>query len=207
MILKNKYSKIMQNIVVTSEMEERILNKLSNTPIEETSKSKKIRFHFTSKMTIAAYLLLLVISGTFFSNIKLLPTQPPISTVKPIEQFNNFDILNSTLKYDIKQPILLLTEDTNSEYYLIDESMVQILYIKDITITYRMAEGNLDISGDYNNYDEIKEIKNDTYNIILKGDEGKYSTIIFSDNKYSYSLSFERPLSEEKIIEIIKSLK
>lgn len=209
MILKNKYSKLMQDIVVTSEMEERILKNLSNTPIEDMNKSKKSMFSIgiTSKMAMAACLLLLVISGITFLNFNSFSPEPPITIVNPIEDFNTFDALNSALDYNIKQPISLLTNNNQVEYLLIDGYIVEISYIGDNTVIYRMSEGKLDISGDYNDYDNTKALKIGSYEVILKGDEYKYSTVIFSDMKYSYSLFFKKPLPENQVIEIIKSVK
>lgn len=73
-------------------------------------------------------------------------------------------------------------------------------------ISFRKAQGNQDISGDYNDYQNvIEENINDT-TFTLKGNNDTFNCIIWSKNDFSYSIYIENGLSLEDIKNILENI-
>lgn len=90
---------------------------------------------------------------------------------------------------------------------VIGKTLVEICYVNDIC--YRTAEGEKDISGDYNKYEEENkfDIKGNTvYHVTAKGFFGKIYLAIWTDETYTYSISIPHGVSPESLEELIKSL-
>lgn len=70
--------------------------------------------------------------------------------------------------------------------------LIQIEYTKDESsyICIRKAEGQDDISGDYNTYKEESTFKKDGIPVTLKGNGGKVSLAVWTDGTYSYSVMY-----------------
>ena len=70
-----------------------------------------------------------------------------------------------------------------------------------------MVPWNEEISGDYNDYEEIKTYTLDSNRIILKGNNGLYNVAIWKYYNFSYSLQLEIVMSEKDLNFIIESIK
>lgn len=73
------------------------------------------------------------------------------------------------------------------------------------SLSYRKAKGTEDISGDWNEYSNERHLTVDDWDILLKGNSEKYTLAVWTDDTYSYALSFEQEVTEEKITAIISS--
>lgn len=90
----------------------------------------------------------------------------------------------------------------------IDKKTIQVVYSGEKErLTVRKAEGNGDISGDYNVYSENNVISVDGIEITLKGNEGEANTAVWADNGYSFSITSEDAMSRDEIIELIRIIK
>lgn len=91
---------------------------------------------------------------------------------------------------------------------VIDNYFIQVIYLNgENEICFRQAEGNEDISGDYNDYKEIKTYAVDSNSIILKGNDGLYSLAIWKDDTFSYAVQVDIAISETDLYSIIESIK
>ena len=70
-----------------------------------------------------------------------------------------------------------------------------------------MVPWNEEISGDYNDYEEIKTYTLDSNRIILKGNNGLYNFAIWKDDNFLYALQLEIVMSEKDLNFIIESIK
>ena len=78
-------------------------------------------------------------------------------------------------------------------------SMIEVIYADadGETARIRKAEGNDDISGDYNAYAQETILHAGTREITARGDDDSVSLMTWSENGYSCSVSFSEPLSSE----------
>lgn len=82
--------------------------------------------------------------------------------------------------------------------------MIQVIFLSgDDRLFIRKAEGSDDISGDYNEYSDNGTVTVDGNSVTLRGDDGKVSTAVWTSGKYTYSVSFDTPVTEETMIALI----
>lgn len=102
-------------------------------------------------------------------------------------------------------PVASCMHDLSSKkIFVIDCKVVEIDYSN--SITYRVAKGVLDISGDYTVYDYKEEFNVGEYHVLAKGNKDLYYTIIWNDGKFSFSLSCPHGVRRKAIEEFINSL-
>ena len=100
------------------------------------------------------------------------------------------------------------TEKTIS---VIGEDMIEVAYSKEepfaVGYSIRKARAEGDISGDYTEYTESKEVDFEGRKVTLKGEAGRYSLALWEENGFSYAVKAqEKPMTEEEILEIVKAV-
>ena len=100
------------------------------------------------------------------------------------------------------------TEKTIS---VIGEDMIEVDYSKEepfaVGYSIRKARAEGDISGDYTEYAESKEVDSEGRKVTLKGEAGRYSLALWEENGFSYAVNAqEKPMMEEEILEIVKAV-
>ena len=100
------------------------------------------------------------------------------------------------------------TEKTIS---VIGEDMIEVAYSKEepsaVGYSIRKARAEGDISGDYTEYTESKEVDSEGRKVTLKGEAGRYSLALWEENGFSYAANAqEKPMTEEEILEIVKAV-
>ena len=100
------------------------------------------------------------------------------------------------------------TEKTIS---VIGEDMIAVAYSKEepfavgYSIRKARAEGN--ISGDFTEYPDIREVDFEGRKVTLKGEAGTCSLALWEENGFSYAVQAqEKPMTEEEILEIVKAV-
>ena len=94
-----------------------------------------------------------------------------------------------------------INEASISLYRVIENETFEIRYGEDIVVRKSVDSG--DISGDYNDYENIEEVDGVTY----KGNGDTYNCIIWSADSYSYSITSNSGLSLDVVNEAISSIK
>ena len=100
------------------------------------------------------------------------------------------------------------TEKTIS---VIGEDMIEVAYSKEepsaVGYSIRKARAEGDISGDYTEYTESKEVDSEGRKVTLKGEAGRYSLALWEENGFSYAVKArEKLMTEEEILEIVKAV-
>lgn len=100
------------------------------------------------------------------------------------------------------------TEKTIS---VIGEDMIEVAYSKEepfaVGYSIRKARAEGDISGDYTEYTESKEVDSKGRKVTLKGEAGTCSLALWEENGFSYAVKAqEKPMTEEEILEIVKAV-
>ena len=82
----------------------------------------------------------------------------------------------------------------------------QIIYEgTDNSLTYRKTSGTDDISGDYNQYEQILDKVVNGVDITIKGNHDKYYLATWTTQDFSYSLSVDEGIDLETILNIIQN--
>ena len=100
------------------------------------------------------------------------------------------------------------TEKTIS---VIGEGMIEVAYSKKepfaVGYSIRKARDEGDISGDFTEYPDIREVNFEGRKVTLKGEAGTNSLALWEENGFSYAVQAqEKPMTEEEILEIVKAV-
>ena len=103
------------------------------------------------------------------------------------------------------------TPYTEKTISVIGEDMIEVAYSKEepfaVEYSIRKARAEGDISGDYTEYTESKEVDSEGRKVTLKGEAGRYSLALWEENGFSYAVNAqEKPMTEEEILEIVKAV-
>jgi len=88
--------------------------------------------------------------------------------------------------------------------------MIEIrTYADDAEVMFRSKNGAKaeDISGDYNNYSKVRQIRNNDITVDLKSNtDGKVSLASWNDGNANYCINFASEIAEADAIEVISSI-
>lgn len=181
----------------------------SSTPPKNTHKFKMYRY-----LATAACLILIITSGIFYRhhqpNTTTPDTQNPDEFVlsgNSIQELNSLEDLSNAVGFDIKTPQYLPFTPSGTNYLSYFGDMAEINYSNTAsTASFRMAVGDDDISGDYNEYDNVKIAKITGITVTLKGNTDGYSLAIWQSDGYTYALSLSEEVSENEWVKILESI-
>ena len=100
------------------------------------------------------------------------------------------------------------TEKTIS---VIGEDMIEVAYSKEepfaVGYSIRKARAEGDISGDFTEYPDIREVDFEGRKVTLKGEAETCSLALWEEKGFSYAVKAqEKPMTEEEILEIVKAV-
>jgi len=103
------------------------------------------------------------------------------------------------------------------EKAIIEEKIIECYKLKNITfdsfnanqhtLFIRKSTGTEDISGDYNDYSEINRIYINNLDVTTKGNNGKISVAIWTNNGYTFAITTNNPISTDLLLDIIINIK
>lgn len=209
--MSRSYHEIMEKIEVTDEMRTRILNNVSrqmtNTP------TKLIPFPHLRKMaSIAACVALLLIGGTLMKNAftpsSPSPDQEMVGAVYGMEECKSLAELTQKAGFAVKDisESSIPFKITSTSYTWCWNEFAQIIYEgTDNSLTYRKTRGTDDISGDYNQYDQVLDKVVNGIDVTIKGNNDKYYLVIWHTKDYSYSISLDKGVMLETLSAIVQN--
>lgn len=131
--------------------------------------------------------------------------QEQVQIPNPIVTYETIDDAKEVLDFEPVLPKKIEEEYEISHICVVDNKLFQVTFINGTDeILYRMAKGSEDISGDYNEYEVTKDIDIDGIKAVFKGNDDKVYVMTWSDDEFSYSMSFTSGISEETAKELIK---
>ena len=126
----------------------------------------------------------------------------------PYVEYNSVDELKENVNINAKIPDKIRNYKSYS-YSVAFSNMAEIQYSNGSdNILYRLEKGEVaeDISGDYNDYENIQKLTVDNTEVTIKGNEDTYKVAIWYKNGVNYSLSSEQGLKIEDIQSLINEL-
>ncbi len=108
------------------------------------------------------------------------------------------------VKFGVYVPSKLTNEVKIEHIYVIDGEVAQLNYANGMCL--REGMGIVDLSGDFEQYPEVKQFTVDDYRVVAKGENGKYKCILWNDGKRSFSLEAPDGMTEAEIRDFIQSL-
>ena len=231
-----KYNEYMENIKITPDMRKRILAGIEqelNIEGKKKSASNRRNKYAYRYALVAACLACIIMAATLFprtlNNWGNISSENPADGVidgetedeitqvgSPYADYASTDELSKAVGYEIKEVTEVPFDIAKTSYTGIDNSMAQIIYT-DVTeeneLCFRMTKisgesGEAeDISGDYNAYEDVKDLATQAGTITIKGNSGLYSLAIWQVKGYAYSISVTNGVDEVTLQKVVESVK
>lgn len=98
---------------------------------------------------------------------------------------------------------------TEPYYAVIEGKILEVQYYNgdDRGMVIRKSRGSEDISGDFNEFDNITETEVNGNTVTIKGSGDEFSLALWVSGDYSYSVSVSSGISENALKEIIEKIK
>ena len=202
---RQAYRRIMDAVTVTPEVERRVLAGLRTTL--ETGQKPALR-RWQPRLAACAALVLCAAAGfPLWLDSRTPAETPPVQVTWSAQQFESTGELAEQLSYPLLLPAWLPEGYTLESARCLQGELAEICWQADgQTITYRMAPGDGDISGDFTAYGWEEELTAGTYAVTCKGEEGLVFLAVWSDGTYSFSLHASAGLTVDQVTALIESL-
>lgn len=206
--MNNRYNEAMKTIEVSDEMRDRVLNNISCLDFDKPLKRGDFFSNYKKQLSIAACFVVLILSSFIIHNAIRFFSEPPVQVIPDIVTYSSVKELSDTVGFTVKEIQALPFDVQFVEYICYWKELAEIKYTgSDNAVTLRMAVGNEDISGFY---DEFKNIENYMVNgsdVTIKGNDGQFILAIWQNDGYTYSVQFTEPVSEPEILDVVQSIK
>lgn len=146
-------------------------------------------------------------SGELESSVPSSNEETMVGSSYGIVELEDTAALSEAVGFPVEGLTSLPFEVRQVTYYSYFNDFAEIDYTGDgQSLSYRKAKGTEDISGDWNEYENEKQLTINGFDVLLKGNSEKYSLASWTDGTYAYALSFEQEVTEEEITAIISSM-
>ena len=195
----------MDAVTVTPEVERRVLAGL-RTALEPGQKPALRRWQ--PRLAACAALVICAAAGfPLWLDSRTPAETPPVQVTWSAQQFESTGELAEQLSYPLLLPAWLPEGYALESARCLQGELAEICWQADgQTITYRMAPGDGDISGDFTAYGWEEELTAGTYAVTCKGEKGLVFLAVWSDGTYSFSLHASAGLSVEEVTAVIESI-
>ena len=155
---------------------------------------------FSAPVAAAACLCLVIAGLAVIPSWSGPAAGPPVQVTNPMVQSEDLEALRAAAPFALSVPTDLPEGWKVESTTLIGGTLAQVVYSDGTnTVTYRMAEGTEDVSGDYNAYPWTAETEADGVTVTLKGqEEDAVLLAVWTDGQYSYALACSAPLTAEE---------
>lgn len=131
-----------------------------------------------------------------------------VELVRPYETVESMAQAEQITGFSMDYPDTFL-EWTSSEINVYNKEMIDVAYTdanEQIMMHVRKAEGEEDISGDFNAYGFETEINGGNYKVTVKGNDGRVHLMTWIRSGYSYSISLTEGISLDDAARIVSDI-
>lgn len=163
------------------------------------------------KCAVAAAACLVMIWGARALWLRLPVPSNPSETEQacnPYQEVSSLKEAVSIVGFDMKLPD---AEEpyVNVSYLVISEEIIEVFYgtqeQENVGYYIRKSKGNEDISGDFTDYAETKQVFIHNSEVTLKGKDGKWSLATWAQGGYSYAIGAQDdPMTERELSHLIE---
>ena len=126
----------------------------------------------------------------------------------PYAEYDTLEEAENTIGFEISVPDSY-GGYTEPYYAVIEGKILEVQYYNgdDCGMIIRKSRGSEDISGDFNEFDNITETEVNGNTVTIKGNGDEFSLALWGSGDYSYSVSISSGISENALKEIIEKIK
>ena len=198
-----KYDEAMEHIVLSEEARERILGGIENADLSRNAGPRIINISDAKRIIAAAACLLVVVSAAVLAGVLSGRQEPSIDTGGPMTgtyapvDYMTCAELSEAMGFAVEDAAALIPGAGNAVYTDLFGETAQITFrAGESDVTYRKALSEEDVSGDYNEYEDVKQISLEGVDVTLKGGADGFALALWQKDGYSCSLQYEPPVTE-----------
>lgn len=125
----------------------------------------------------------------------------------PFVEVSNIKEVESLVGFTITVPDKVL-DYKDKRISVIENEMIDITYTKKKSkLTIRKGIGTVDISGDYNNYSDIKENIIDGVTVTTRGNDNLIFNATWNNDNYTYAIVSNKGIDSGDIVNLVKEIK
>lgn len=205
--MESKYNKVMNNIEVTIEIRDRILNNINQLDLNKISNKVVSINKYKKYLSIAACFAILLVGSVAIHNTINFMKHPVEQTIPEIIEYSSLSELSEAIGFSVKEVQNVPFEVEKVQYNAYWKELGEIQYTgENNTLTIRVSAFNEDISGDYSVYSNTQNITISGHSVTIKGDDNKYSLAVWESDGISYSMNFDQSVPEQVMVTTINSL-
>lgn len=114
----------------------------------------------------------------------------------PWQSYNHLEDAQAQVSFDVTCP-----KEKGAIYQVVNNELFEMDY-DDVHL--RKSVSNEDNSGDYNGYDMTWNLDVDGISVLCKGEDATIHCAIWYRNKFAYSMTSEKGMTEERLNSIVK---
>ncbi len=214
--MSKSYDEIMEEIQVTDEMRNRILQNIANTDLQRKSPiKKKAHFYRWQKYSLTAACLALLLvgaaslpglwkgNGQGSSGVGTeMNTGELVGGAQwGLQECSSAETLSEAAGFSIEnlEQLPFTVQETN--YIYLGDGLAEIRYsgTEEERLDYRKSVGEEDNSGVYLEFDRVQEAEVSGTKVTLKGDETYVYLILWQKDGFSYSIYTEEGIPTEDV--------
>lgn len=125
----------------------------------------------------------------------------------PFVEVSNIKEVESLVGFTITVPDKVL-DYKDKRISVIENEMIDITYTKKKSkLIIRKGIGTVDISGDYNNYSDIKENTIDGVTVTTRGNDNLIFNATWNNDNYTYAIVSNTGIDSGDIVNLVKEIK
>ena len=175
------------------------LSDVDETFIEEASRQVQVKKNIYFKPAFAA---MLAAACAFLFVLRIRKPNDSDMEVSPFTEVSTMEEAQEITGFTLSVPDFY----DKQEITVIDGTIIEVRSMsadEETYITIRKAEGNDDISGDYNEYENTVTETIDSCEVTLSGDGSTWSKAVWTQDEYTYSVYASEGLTMDEMTDII----
>lgn len=220
--MSKSYDEIMEEIQVTDEMRDRILQNIANTEIQKKPSGKKVShvYRWQKYSLTAACLALLLVGAVALPKLWSGNWQesPRVgseagtgeltgSASWGIQECSSVETLSETAGFLVGNLEQLPFTVQETDYLYLGDGLAEIRYygLGEERLDYRKSVGMEDNSGVYLEFDRVQEEDVNGIQVTLKGDADRVYLILWQKDGFAYSIYEEEGIPTEEVPDWLNS--
>lgn len=195
----------MDSVTVTPEVERRVLAGLQAALDGRRAPARR----WQPRLAAACAALVICAAAGFplWLDSRTPAETPPVQVTWSAQQFESTGELAEQLSYPLLLPAWLPEGYTLESARCLQGELAEVCWQADgQTLTYRMAPGDGDVSGDFTAYSWEEELSAGAYTVACKGEKGLVFLAVWSGGTYSFSLHASVGLTVDQVTALIESI-
>ncbi|MNW53561.1 hypothetical protein D3C74_311260 [compost metagenome] len=154
----------------------------------------------------ACFMLLFAVVFTMIHKLDV-EDEPPQMATHDVREHPSVKELSSNVGFRVKEVGNIPFNVDKTTYFSYWGDMAETIYSgENKVVVFRMAESDEDICGNYNVFNDVRNIESGSNNVTLKGNDGLYTLAVWQSKHFAYSLEIDHAITESELLHMVQSV-